>query len=379
MIAHVAVMGVKGLPAKGGGERVADAIIRNALRIGYKITLYGKKNYCGQVNYGPNFRLIPVREFKGKHLSALSFGILSAFHALLFGKYDIIHLHYADFGFLVPFLRLRFKVLATSHGAECNRGKWNKLVKLCFKLSEFPFVNFSNVCSSVSRSLAQYYTAIYKRKVHFIPNGTDLIETSTFSGQACARYGIPEGGYLLFAAGRVIPSKGCDLLLIANRKLNLHIPLIIIGRIEEHDYYLYLKSLSMGNVMFIDFISNKTELMEIISNSRFFIFPSTYEAMSMMLLEVASQKKGILCSDIRENVDAIGNNAVFFTSGDATDLAEKIRSVLDNASALEKLADNAYEYVKSSRNWETITSVYGDLYVGLCDKKPAAKMDIIHF
>jgi glycosyltransferase involved in cell wall biosynthesis len=368
---HIAVLGSKGLPAKGGGERVAEAIIQTAIQSRFHVTLYGKKDYCDPIDFGPSLRLVLIKEIQGKHLSGFSFGFLSALHALLFGKYDLIHLHYADFGFLVPLLRLRFKVLVTSHGAEYNRDKWGKIAKLCFRIFEVPFVRYSNICTSVSRRLADYYSEQYKKKVYFIPNGTDLDQVMLLNKESNKKYNIPPNGYILFAAGRIIPSKGCDLLLKANKKLNLKIPLIIVGNAKENgNYQFYLESLSEPNVLFIDFIEKKEELFEIISNSRFFVFPSTYEAMSMMLLEVASLKKGIVCSDISENYDAIGNNAIFFRSGDWEDLDDKIDFAAKNQSMMDELGHKAYEFIKEKRNWRTITENYLELYRCLIQGKP---------
>ena len=360
---RIAVLGAKGLPAKGGGERVVEAIVQKAIQQGFYVTVYGKKDYCKSVNYGGKFRLVLLKEIKGKHLSGFTFGLFSAFHALLFGKYNLIHLHYADFGYIVPLLRLRFKVLVTSHGAEYNRDKWSKFAKLSLKFFEAPFVKYSNVCTSVSRRLADYYSEKYKKKVHFIPNGTVLEQNFLFDKESSKKYSIPQEGYILFSAGRIIPSKGCDLLLMANRKLDLKVPLVIVGNMNNDvTYESYLKSLAQSNARFVEFIEKKQELFEIVSNSIFFVLPSTYEAMSMMLLEVASFKKGIVCSDIPENYDAIGDNAIFFKSGDWESLADKIEFALKNQSLMDELGGKAYQFVKENRNWDTITDHYVKLY-----------------
>ncbi len=369
MVGHIAVLGAKGLPAKGGGERVAEAIILSALQKGFKVTVYGKKDYCGTVDYGPNFRLIRIRDLKGKHLSAFSFGILSAFHALLFGDYDVVHLHYADLGFMVPLLRLRFKVVATSHGAEYNRDKWGGFAKFCLRVSEAPFVLCSNICTSVSRQLAGQYTQKYHSPVHFIPNGTDTVPVRLNEANGNGRTCSESGDYVLFAAGRIIPSKGCDLLLQANSRSKFDTKIVIIGKIENDSYRTYLESMPAENIEFIDFIASKEELLKVVANARFFVFPSTYEAMSMMLLEVASLRKGIVCSDIPENRDAIGLNAVYFKSGDSDDLSEKIRFALDNPDVMDELGRKAHGFVKTSRNWEVITPVYHDIYRALINTK----------
>jgi len=360
---HIAVMGIKGLPSKGGGERVAEAIIKKALDNNFKVTVYGKKRYCEKYNISNKLNLFLIRDLKGKHLSAFSFGLFSAFHALLFGKYDLIHLHYADFGYIVPFLKLRFRVIGTSHGAEYNRDKWSRFAKLCFKLFEIPFVKYSNICTSVSKPLAKQYRKKYNKKILYIPNGIYINKIESIGQEACNKYNLPLNGYILFCAGRIIPSKGCDILLKANRHLGLKTPLVVIGNVKDDlSYKRYLERLAEPNVIFIDFIKSKTELLEIISHCKFFVFPSTYEAMSIVLLEVASVKKGVVCSDIAENSEAIGNNAVFFKSGDYNSLAESIQFALDNENKLKNLGQKAFDLVKKNRNWDQITQPYIDLY-----------------
>lgn len=362
-VKHIAVMGIKGLPSKGGGERVAEAIIKKALDNNFKVTVYGKKRYCEKYNISNKLNLFLIRDLKGKHLSAFSFGLFSAFHALLFGKYDLIHLHYADFGYIVPFLKLRFKVIGTSHGAEYNRDKWSRFAKLCFKLFEIPFVKFSDICTSVSKPLAEHYRKKYNRKILYIPNGININEIKSIGHEACYKYNLPLNEYILFCAGRIIPSKGCDILLKANRQLGLEIPLVVIGNVEDDlSYKQYLVSLAKPNVIFIDFMKSRKDLLEIISNCKFFVFPSTYEAMSMMLLEVASVKKGVVCSDIPENFEAIDNSVVFFKSEDYQSLAEKIQFALDNENVLENLGQKAFDFVKKKRNWDQITQSYVNLY-----------------
>lgn len=353
-------MGIKGLPAKGGGERVAEAIINAALADGYRVTLYAKKSYLQGNNLPNNLEIIPIHDLPGKHLSAFSFGLLSTLHALFRGKYDLIHLHYADFGYLVPLLRLRYKVLGTSHGAEYHRDKWGGIAKWCFRLFEIPFVRMTNACTSVSKSLAEYYSRKYGKDVLYIPNGINPYQVQ--GTNVSAKYSLPPD-YILFCAGRIIPSKGCDLLLEANRRLGLKVPVLVIGDMDgDVAYKKHLLDLAEPNVTFINFISSKDELFELIRNCRFFVFPSTYEAMSMILLEVASLTKGIVCSDIPENLEAIGAHAVYFESGQIGSLQDKIEHALAHPAEMEILAKAAHNWVMQHRRWKQISRSYLELY-----------------
>jgi len=363
----IAVLGIKGLPSKGGGERVAEAIIYRALQENYDVTVYGKKDYCENFDKPDNLKLVLINQFKGKHLSASSFGLLSALHALLFGKYDLIHLHYADYGFIVPLLRLRFKVIGTSHGAEYNRDKWNRFAKMCFRVSEALFVRYVNVCTSVSKPLAKYYRKQYMRDIWYIPNGIFTEEGSIEKNDLVLnKYALKNDDYILFCAGRIIPSKGCDLFLKAVRDVRLDIPIVVVGeRSGDLEYKKYLEDLATDRVIFIDFIDSKYELYQLISHCKLFVFPSTYEAMSIILLEVALQKKCIICSDIPENIEAINKNALFFRSEDYQDLGNRIQYAFEHEEEMRLLGEKAYEWVCKHRNWATINEEYMKLYRAL--------------
>lgn len=363
---HVAVLGIKGLPSKGGGERVAETIINKALENGYNITLYSKRNYTPKNELPSNIHFILIRDLPGKHLSAVSFGLLSAFHAILFCHYDLIHLHYADFGFLVPLLKLRYKIIGTSHGAEYNREKWGKFAKISFKLFEKPFVKYTDICTSVSRSLAKYYQKKYKKKIYYIPNGINVSDKLFEQKGFYKKLGLNKNDYILFAAGRIIPSKGLAFLLEANENLRLDIPIVVAGKVEKNSNYInILAKFKRENVKYIGFLEDKSELYNLINNCKIFVFPSTYEAMSIILLEVAMFGKCIICSDIIQNIDAIEDNAIYFKSANPIDLSKKIEFVLSHKHETDAISRKAKEWVISHRDNDKINEKYISLYNSL--------------
>ena len=83
---------------------------------------------------------------------------------------------------------------------------------------------------------------------------------------------------------------------------------------------------------------------------------------SLYALEAALLKKGIVCSDIIENIEAIGENASFFKSGDVYNLAEKMIYAIKHREELNQLGMNAFEWVVEKRNWNNITQEYINLY-----------------
>ena len=96
--------------------------------------------------------------------------------------------------------------------------------------------------------------------------------------------------------------------------------------IDWTDYNSELLELSESlDIDFIGMIKEVGELNNIIVNSELFVFASSFEAMSMMLIEVVSLKVPMICSDIPENTSIFNDNEMtFFETDNVNDLAEKL-------------------------------------------------------
>lgn len=174
--------------------------------------------------------------------------------------------------------------------------------------------------------------------------------------------------YLFFGAGRIIKIKGCHLLIEALLQIKYQGQILIVGDInQDSTYKKYLLEKSQGlDINFLGLIRDKTQLLKLIAESQLFIFPSLMEAMSMMLLEAASVKASIICSDIQSNRDIFNNDEVlFFRSEDKGDLAEKINFALNNTEKMNEIANNAYEKVYMKYRWDIIAKEYSRLYNNL--------------
>jgi len=362
LLKKIAFVGLKGLPSKGGGERVGEAIIER-LKDKYKISIYCNKRYTPKAYSSPGVDLIRIPTLPGKYLQPISLFILSALHAL-FEDYDLIHLHYAEAGFINPLLRLRYKVVATSHGPAYSREKWGKMAKALIKFMDAPFIIFSNKVTSVSLPLANEYEKKWKKKIYYIPNGVE--HNMPINKEAALNilhhHGV-SGKYLLFLAGRMDRTKGCHLLLKAFTDMKTGLELVVVGDSQtDPGYYEELKSLANEKVHFIPFVADKGELWGILSGAHIFIFPSTVEAMSMALLEAASLGVPIICSDIPSNKAVLPEQALFFRSEDINDFKEKLQWALLHPGEMSKMGLKAQEWVKKEFSWDLIAEKYDRLF-----------------
>ena len=60
---------------------------------------------------------------------------------------------------MLPLLRLRYRVIATSHGSPIRtaRSKWGAVARTLMGLTEYPYLLLSNCATSVSRCDAEYF------------------------------------------------------------------------------------------------------------------------------------------------------------------------------------------------------------------------------
>jgi len=366
---RIAYLGSKGLPSKSGTERVVEAIV-SRLADKHEITVYCDARYTPKATQVNGIHLIRLFSIKGKYTQAPSLFFLSALHALL-SRYDVIHVHGVEVCFVLPLLRLKYKIVSTAHGTpgRIKRLKWGKTARFLMRMMEYPFVYLSNYATSVSRADSDYLKARYKRNIIYIPNGVDdcLQFDLKRARSKLLEMGLEPGNYLMFAAGRIDPTKGCHILLEALNQMGNPIKLAIVGDLNQvPSYSNHLREIAdEKQVIFTPLISDRALLFGMVKQARLFIFPSTDEGMSMMLLEAASLQTPIICSSILENKIVMQDSVLYFRSGDAIDLACQIQWALAHPGEMTNLGQKAGIFIKDTLSWDKIVEQYEDIYKDL--------------
>ncbi|MDX9847987.1 MAG: glycosyltransferase family 4 protein [Tenuifilaceae bacterium] len=356
----VAVIGLKGLPAYGGAAAVGEALI-NELKENYQFTVYSTSSHTHlKTGVYSGYKQVVFKKIPFKKLNTLYYYIVSAFHALLFSKYDLIHLHHRDAAFIIPLLRIRYKVVVTTHNSFVVTDKWKKY-EWFFQLNERYFIRFANRVTCVSFNEVRKFKDKTGLDVTYIPNGISAISLSELPD-------VNESIYIFFGAGRIIRTKALHILLKALHQINYNGKLLIAGDIDQNiEYKKELLELSKGiQTEYLGLIKEKNLLLNYIQSAKLFIYPSSLEAMSMMLLEGASVQTPIICSDIVENKDIFSDDEVlFFKVDDYNDLASKITFAFNNLEKMNMKAENAYKKLVNEYNWEKISLKYAEIYDSL--------------
>ena len=354
---QIAVFGVKGFPAFGGASRASESVV-NLLKDRYDYTIYSVASHTNRKGYYSGYYQIVFKKFPGKRLNTFLYYIQSVLHALFLGSYDIVQINHTSSGFIIPILRLKYKVVSTARGViPKDDNKWNRIDKFMFNISAYLFFRFSNIVVTVSKPHIKIFSKLTSKKILYIPNG---INTDDYTHDACNK-----DDYLLFAASRIIFLKGLHVFLESLNMLKYESQVVIIGNLDHTlDYKKKLLKLSQNrNLIFTGLIKEKQKLFLYIKKAKLFIFPSFNEGMSNMLLEVASFKTPIICSDIRENAAVFSANEVlFFKVGDSIDLARKIKWALSHPTVMNEKANRAYDKLNKFYNWTDISKKYAKIY-----------------
>jgi glycosyltransferase involved in cell wall biosynthesis len=374
----IAILGIKTYPAIAGADRVVEKLIENLENSNEFYIYLSSVDNKRRLSNKDNLHFIYLPTIPSKYLKAFVFFSLSTIHFLFKGKYDIAHIHNSDFGIFNFFiwLKRKTKIIATFHGNPYLRDKWGIIAKTYLKISEKFFIIFSDILTTVSESKIDEIPSSYKHKIIYIPNGIDNLEdfkfNDNFLDDNITKFNLAPFKYIVFACGRLDPTKGLHIILDAYSRIKVDIPLLIIGDFNHHKKYSksILDKIKNDNRIFVyNKLLPKESLFKIIKHSKFFIFPSLIEAMSMMLLEVISLKVPVICSDIKENISIVGPNYKYlFKSNNVQSLIEKINELLSDPD-IDTITSSLYENVKEKFDWKKIAFQYQNLYLKLSQSK----------
>ena len=358
----IAVIGLKGLPAFGGAARAGESII-DELKHKYDFTVYSVASHTNNRGLYNGYRQIVFDQLPFKKLNVIFYYITSALHCLFKGDYDVINVHHFSCAFIIPLLKLKYKVIATTQGKVITENdKWNRFEISLLRLMQLIWLKFpANILVSVSKPLANSLKGKTPKEILYIPNAVHL---NNIKPQKSIKY----KDYLLFAAGRIVPWKGCHTFIQALNKLNYQKEVFVVGDLDQKpDYGKEIKYLARSlNIHFTGLIKEKDLLLTYVTLAKLFIFPSYHEGLSLMLLEAASMKTPLICSDIPENTAVFSNQHVlFFKMGDSRDLAEKITWALANENIMKEKAIHAFNHLKVNYNSKKIANEYSNLFCKL--------------
>jgi glycosyltransferase involved in cell wall biosynthesis len=382
----IAVIGVKGLPAKQGGiENYCAEVYPRMVAQGHSVDLFARASYTDSAwldSY--DFQGVQVRSLPSLPLRGIDAFIGSALGAIASStkKYDIVHFHAlgpALFSWL-PKIASSAKVIVTCQGLDWQRAKWGNTSSSLILMGEKAAVRHAHEIIVVSKNLQSYFFDTYGRQTVYIPNAPASYAESDRKFSYGTSLGLNQGKYLVFL-GRLVPEKRPDLLIQAFQALK---PpgwkLVLAGGVSDTSLFTSkLSDLADGNpdIIFAGEVRG-TRLAEIVRGAGLFVLPSDLEGLPLSMLEAMSQGIPVVASDIPPHQQLINDQrGVLFQVGDINSCIHSLDWAIHHPQEMAVMAKNAQQHVEKYYNWDHITSENLKIYtkgsnapkpIGLVDK-----------
>lgn len=365
----IAVIGTRGIPTKQGGvERHVEELYQR-IALNHEVTVYCRNSYTPkELDSHKGIKLRHLPNVNTKHFDAITHTFLSSVDAI-FRDFDIIHFHAIGPCLLsfIPKLNRKAKIVATVHALDWQRAKWTSFAINILKAGERASVTFPDLTISVSKTIQSYLKKKYDHPAVYIPNG--ISNPQLCDPKLINNFSLEKGNYILFL-GMLEPEKNCDLLIKAFKQIKTDKKLVIAGGPNHtQNYYKELQKCADGDqrIVFTGTVTGKL-LNELYSNAFIFVLPSKSEGLPVVLLEAMSYGLPVLCSDIKPNIEIVGNKdeyALTFKTNDLNCLKKQLSKMLISQNGMNKKAKSAKNYVINNYNWDTIAKKTEDVYQSL--------------
>jgi len=373
----IAYIGQKGIPVTlGGVERHVEELAAKMAEKGHKVFVYARKNYTdNSLKEYRGVKIILLPSISTKHFDAITHTFLSIVHSLFQG-YDVIHIHSVGpniLNFLVKFFGGKTKLVATYHCQDYYHKKWNWIARKTLKLGEWMICKVPNKTIVTSKILTSFVKNEYQTNPVYIPNGYGILRSQ--KSEKITQWNLEKNSYI-FSASRLIKHKGIHFLIEAfksleNQGLTNGKKLVIAGDgFYTNNYVAKLKELAKDseNIIFTGSQSGET-LAQLFENAYLFVQPSQSEGLSLVLLEAMGYGKGILASNIPENMEPLNQTGFNFENGNIEDLKNKLRCLLENEEGVKEEGLRSQKIATKKYNWIGVSNKVESVYLNLVTEK----------
>jgi glycosyltransferase involved in cell wall biosynthesis len=357
---------------KGDGQgRVNYEVAKEAIRRGHQLTLLASEIAPElQDNSKVKWISIPVKSWPTEFIRNLIFAKKSAdwLHkhrsefdlvkvngAITMGPADINAVHFVHSSWLVSpahISRIRrdlygfYQWLYTAVNAF--------LEKLAFKKAK--------VIVAVSQKVAQELVSIGvpASKIQVIVNGVNLEEFSP--GQTSRQqWHLPEDVTLAMFVGDIrTPRKNLDSILHALAKVpDLH--LVVVGETEGSPFPQLAASLGLEQR--VHFLGYRRDIAQIMQAADLFVFPSRYEACTLVLLEALASGLPVITASSTGGAELVTPECgVVLPDSDDIDALASAMLLIKSDHKLREQMGKAARAVAQQYSWTTMAQNYVDLF-----------------
>lgn len=220
------------------------------------------------------------------------------------------------------------------------------------------------ICNSSATADCLMSLGVSKEVIIVIPNGVDI---SKFYPDSTSK---ADSSQILFV-GRMQKEKGLHILLQAMTLIKIPLKLnIAVGTITDKTYYgdqikkAQEVSRKYGHKITWYYKLDHSALIPLYRNATLLVSPSLKEPFGNVNIEAMACGTPVIGSRSGGIVDIVDDdvNGKLFTEGDAHELADILKNLMDYPSIINKYSKNAFKTIHSKFSWEKVTEQVTSVY-----------------
>jgi glycosyltransferase involved in cell wall biosynthesis len=360
---RVAMLGSRGVPARyGGSETAIEEIGERLARQGERILVYCRRhNSRTEDREYRGMERIVLPSLHRKNLDTPTHTFFALLDLIFHRRdVDILHFHGVGNSIFLPFLKLtRWKTVVTVDGPDWERPQWGWFAKKVLKLSARMTAQLAD-CTITDNLVSQkLFRELFGLSTEYIPYGAYVSDEKEYD--ELAQYGLEKDSYFLYVA-RMIPDKGCHVLVKAFERVKTDKKLIFVGDNPYFPEYIrQLKNTSDPRIKFLGYVYGRP-YRQLCGNAYAYCHPLIVDGTSPQLLQAMAFGNCVIASDLPEVRDVVGDAALRAPSGDVSKLADAIQQAVDDPALVHVLGTKARERVQRLFNWDDVTNSHKLVY-----------------
>jgi glycosyltransferase involved in cell wall biosynthesis len=289
---------------------------------------------------------------------------------------DLIHSHlyHANFYGRLAAMRAHIPAVISVHNTYLKR-KWHR------ELFNWYLARHTSAIIAVSEDIRRdiiRFDRVAPALISVILNGIDLkrAHSPLSPSEAKIRLNIPKDAVVLGTIGRLEEQKGHRYLIEAMASMRNHTPrlhLLIVGDGRERGA---LKSQieRLGLLEHVQLLGSRSDIGDILRSIDIFVMPSLWEGLSLAMLEAMAAGLPVIATNVGGVSEVLGEDEFGFRvkAGDASVLADKIKTCLADRSRLAQIGAKAAAHVQERYSDRAMTQQVQQIYDSILDL-PARK------
>lgn len=306
-----------------------------------------------------------------RHISSIQDlkAIITTFRILNKEKPDLIHAHSAKGGIIgrIAGMLLRIKVVYTPHAfsylSTPNRAKRNIFLSIEKLLANGNGLLLATSASEKKRAIEEVgyqpeNTVVFNNCIEPIIKIKPLTITKTWPENYICTVGRPSYQKNIEQMVRVLHE--------VNKEAKIHLIIMGVGPVsgQLESVKNLIQELDMSNDVTLLNWTERPDVFNIISQSKFYISTSRYEGMPYAIIESLALSKPCIVTECDGNKDLIEDayNGFVVQNNDVNSFKNKIVKLLTDKELLNRLSENAYQSFATNYNIKNNISKLESIY-----------------